>query len=250
MNAAGGVVAALRFLTVLPLPRRGFDGPGTAAFPAVGLLVGGAAAAALALPLPDLARAALALALGVGLTGGLHEDAWIDACDAAFAPGGRARRVAVLSDPRAGAHGVTGLAVVLLLRLAALAAVAPAAAAAAAVVGRWSMVAAARALPTLRPGGLGAWFREQARPAAATGVAAACLVLVGALGGGEQGARGGAVLGAAAWASGAAAGMAWGRLLASRLGGLNGDGLGAVGVAAEVGALWGAVVARAAGAGW
>lgn len=231
---------AFGFLTILPVPSRtgGPPGGGARAFPLVGLVIGLVPFAALCLPLPGPARAALALALQVLVTGGLHEDAWADVADGAFAVATPDRRLEILEDPRIGAHGLTATVLLLLLRWAAFLSVRPAAALAAPVVGRWAMVAAATAFPPARSSGLGARFAATVRPVGAVVgtavvaavVAAASLGLIAFL---EAPGRI-----AVAWAAGAVAAWLTGRFLAARFGGLNGDGYGAVGMVAELAALW------------
>lgn len=248
-SAASGLADALGFLTVLPVgPRAGL---GTAFFPAVGLLVGAALWAVLSLPLPDLPRAALALVVWIVTGGGLHEDGWADCMDAAWAPGSQERRLEILRDPRVGAHGLTGTVLLLLVRFAALAAVPPAAVLAAPVTGRWAMVLAPARFPAARPGGLGARFAREVSPGRASAVALLALGAVGlvlvATTGPATSAGWGAVAGegavaaariAAAVLAGLAGGWLLASFLASRFGGLTGDGYGAVGLAAEVVALW------------
>lgn len=230
-----GLGTAFRFLTVIPLapPRdQGRERPGRAVafYPLVGLVVGGAVAAVLSTPLPTLPRAALALLVWVAVTGGLHEDGWIDVVDAAFAPVDRNRRLEILDDPRAGAHGVTGAVLLLVLRFAALAAVPPVSAVVAAVLARWAMALSLAFAPPAREAGLGASFADGARWRIATAVAA---VVLGALGWW-------AGIGGVLTAVGAAAllTLPWACFLIRRLGGLNGDGHGAVGLVAEVAGLY------------
>ncbi|WP_046174741.1 adenosylcobinamide-GDP ribazoletransferase [Domibacillus indicus] len=64
-------------------------------------------------PFSSLSAAFLVWLLPVVLTGGLHLDGWMDWADAHFSYRDREKRLAILSDPRAGAFGV--LALVLLL---------------------------------------------------------------------------------------------------------------------------------------
>ncbi|NIR79952.1 MAG: adenosylcobinamide-GDP ribazoletransferase, partial [Gemmatimonadetes bacterium] len=174
-----------RFLTALPLPgpeEEYGEEPGRAVafYPVVGLAVGGAVAAVLAAPLPALPRAALALLVWVGVTGGLHEDGWMDVLDAAFAPVERARRLEILEDPRAGAHGVTGGVVLLLLRFGLLTAVSPVAPVVAAVLARWAMSLSLAFAPPARDTGLGASFALRPRWGTATVVAVLALGALGA----------------------------------------------------------------------
>ena len=121
------LIAAIRFLTRLPMP-----GPATMAtdlpaaigwFPLVGALVGVAIAGAylgLAQWWPPSIAAVLAVAGGLLLTGGFHEDAVSDAADGLGGGTDRERTVAIMHDSRVGAFGVMGLWVLLTLRWAAL----------------------------------------------------------------------------------------------------------------------------------
>jgi adenosylcobinamide-GDP ribazoletransferase len=211
---------------------------GTAFFPAAGLLLGVVLWAVLGLPVPPLPRAALATILWTVLTGGLHEDAWADSMDAAWAPVGRERRLEILGDPRIGAHGLSATVLLLMARFAALTSVPPIAALAAPVLGRWAMVGAPALFRPVRATGLGGRFAEESRPLAATATAGLALALVLAVGSLAPGSDGpGVHLGMALVAAGAA-GSLLGALLSRRFGGLTGDGYGAVGVIAELAALW------------
>ena len=121
------LIAAVRFLTRLPMP-----GPATTAadlpaaigwFPLVGALVG-AAIAGVYLGLvhwwqPSIA-AVLAVAIGLLLTGGFHEDAVSDAADGLGGGSDRERVLAIMRDSRVGAFGVMGLWVLLTMRWAVL----------------------------------------------------------------------------------------------------------------------------------
>ncbi len=226
---------AVGFLTVLPVTSRAVEQDSawrwaTAWFPLVGLLIGLVLYAGMTLPVPPIPRAALVVALWVAVSGGLHEDGWADCVDAAFAPTGRERRLEILKDPHIGAHGAGGLAILLLLRFAALTSVPAAALLAAPVVGRWAMVLSLALATPARPAGLGARFAMGSRPLAATLAAG---ILLGGLAFVAPVTR---LL--AAWGLGAVTGWAWGRFLSQRFGGLTGDGHGAVGLAAELAALW------------
>ena len=74
---------------------------------------------------PVLLAATLAVVADAVLTGMLHLDGLSDSADGLLPPLERARRLDVLSDPRAGAFGVVTVVLVLGLRIAALAAIAP-----------------------------------------------------------------------------------------------------------------------------
>lgn len=227
------LLAAVGLLTVLPVPARARAGASlrwaTACFPLVGLLVGALLYGPARVPLEPPLRAALVLLLWVGLTGGLHEDGWADSMDALFAHVSRDERLRILTDPRIGAHALTGTVLLLLVRYGALV-VAPAEAVLAApVLGRWVMALSLARAPRLKETGLGARFGAQASVLAPTAVAAGILVVLGAVTG--------ATLLVAAVATAAGVGLALGVVMVRRLGALSGDGHGAVGLASETAAL-------------
>jgi adenosylcobinamide-GDP ribazoletransferase len=129
-------LAAIRFLTILPIPgahRLEGDAPAspasdwgraTAWYPAVGLVLGAILAGldwGLRWLLPEGLAAALLLAAWVALTGALHLDGFIDCCDGLLAPVPRERRLEILRDVHAGAFGIVGVALLLLVKYAALA---------------------------------------------------------------------------------------------------------------------------------
>lgn len=107
---------ALQFLTRVPIRFRSLDparlSRASAWFPAVGLLVGGAAAGVYVLVAPHLGRplAALASVLSMILiTGGLHEDGLADCADA-FGGGWTCEdRLRILKDSRIGSFGALAL---------------------------------------------------------------------------------------------------------------------------------------------
>lgn len=253
-----GPVAALRFLTVLPVP----GSPGDAAawraalrrappwFPLAGAVLAVPLVAAALLPLPALPRAALVLSLWVLLTGGLHEDGWIDVSDASMAPVSRDRRLEILRDPLVGAHGVVGGMLLLLGRFSLLAVVPAAAVALAPILGRWAMALSVALVPpppevadgegrlagVVRGPGAG---RRPGVVVGATLVAAALLLLVATawplLGGVAPPLPAGHI--ATAWAGAAAGLLAGTTFLRARFGGATGDGHGALGLLAEMGAM-------------
>lgn len=107
------LIFAIQFLTRLPLPVRGASGPdalATAAkwFPLVGLIVGAAVAAALALGarIDPWLGALFALAAWVWITGGLHLDGLSDLADGlGGAHRDPERLLAIMRDPHAGVFG-------------------------------------------------------------------------------------------------------------------------------------------------
>ena len=122
-------LAALRFLTVIPIPgRRGHSFADLAGslwyFPLVGLLLGGLTAAifwAAGGHLPRLVAAVLAVAVLLAWSGGLHLDGVADCADGFFSARSRERMLEIMRDSRIGSMGVVGLVLVLGLKGAALA---------------------------------------------------------------------------------------------------------------------------------
>ena len=128
-DAARGPLAAVAFLTSVPVGR--FAAADTAAvaaaapfYPLVGAGLGalaGLVERGLSPTLPPFVVAALLLALLAGLTGAIHLDALADTADAL---GGRTRedRLRIMRDHHIGAFGATALVLALSLKLAAIAA--------------------------------------------------------------------------------------------------------------------------------
>lgn len=127
----GWFAAALRFLTIMPLPGR----IGTAAeelahavpfFPLVGLLLGCLAAPAakmLFLLLPPLPAALLTTFVLLAFSGGLHADGLADTADGFFSARSRARMLAIMKDSSIGTMGAIVLLLLLPLKAACIAAV-------------------------------------------------------------------------------------------------------------------------------
>jgi len=120
-------LAALQFLTTLPIPARLDTGDFARApfwFPVTGLLLGALTAAADAalgyLGLPPMVRAILTVALMAALTGGLHLDGLADAADGFLSARPRDRVLEIMRDSRIGAMGVLALMFVLSLKVAAV----------------------------------------------------------------------------------------------------------------------------------
>lgn len=172
----GSLLAATRFLTVLPLGRsapaaRELRGA-VLFFPLVGVFLGLALAVLYAwfAAWPDLVRGALLLAALVLFTGALHLDGFADTCDG-LAGTTPERRLAIMADTYIGVYGVVGVICLLVLKFAALVALAalgpPAALAAlitAPLLGRWTIVLVTAIFPYARgPDGLGYHFKQGAR---------------------------------------------------------------------------------------
>lgn len=238
--AIRGLITAVRFLSIIPVPGRALEGPealGRAAgwFPPVGLALGGLlwlAHRLLWLLFPPLLAALLVLVAWKLLTGGIHLDGLADSLDGLTGKN-PAERLTIMSDSRIGVFGALGLMVVLLIGFLALAEL-PAALRdkvllLAPAVGRLTPLHLARAFAPATPGrGSGAAFMKAVTPAA-LGIGAS--VVAGAAG---------VIL----WpwglvAAGAGIALAWyvGRFLSHRLGGLTGDGLGAAVEVGELGVL-------------
>jgi adenosylcobinamide-GDP ribazoletransferase len=231
-----GLVLAIRYLTILPLPGPAHapaDRLGRAAgwFPYVGLVVGLLLAGAdgvFTRFLPPLVSAVLTVTVWKLLTGGLHLDGLADCLDGMT---GRdpEHRLAIMRDSRIGAFGAIGLVLILVLAVAAVlelpTAVRWPALVIAPTIGRAVPPLLARLFGPARREGQGAAFvAGVGRAGAATALAVALLVSVAVLG------AVGAV--AAVLAAGVTAGGAW--YLARRLDGLTGDVLGAAVEVAEL----------------
>lgn len=239
--AIRGLITAIRFLTIVPVPGRALEGPdalGRAAgwFPLVGLVLGGLLWLAnrwLALLFPPLPSALLILVAWKLLSGGIHLDGLADSLDGLTGKD-PAERLAIMRDSRIGVFGALGLIVALVMSFATLAELQePLRAKAlllAPAVGRLTPLFLARAFPPATPrDGSGALFMA-AVTRAALGV-----------GTGIVGVASGLVVGA--WglvAAAAGLGLAWivARFLSRRLGGLTGDGLGAGVELGELGVLF------------
>jgi adenosylcobinamide-GDP ribazoletransferase len=156
-------LTALALLTIVPLKR---DEPISARslvyFPLVGLLIGVTLVGAnffLRLFFPGWVAAALLVALWAVVTGALHLDGFVDACDGLFAATTRERRLEILRDVHLGAFGAVGLMLLLMVKVAAFAS-APTFATIllAPILGRWTLVHAA-AYPLARRDGMAVLVR-------------------------------------------------------------------------------------------
>jgi len=168
-GVADRALVAHAFLTRLRLPVRGSVDPGrfgraAVLFPLVGVTVGGAAALVrLAVePVGPIFATVAALSVPPLLTGALHEDGLADTADA-LGPHERRRRLEAMRDPHLGAFGVLALVLSVAARIALLAPLGARAAAlalvAAHVLGRWSTLPLALAVPPVRNEGAGALLR-------------------------------------------------------------------------------------------
>ena len=168
-------IAAWQFLTSIPVPFRRQPGPAalgraTACFPVVGLVIGLVLAGlnwAFRLVLPPAVANALLIVVLVVITGAMHLDGLADTCDglAGHKPG--EERWRVMRDSRAGAFGLVGIVLLLLVKYVSLNSL-PANMITATLIfmpvaGRWAMVYAVFAYPYARPEGLGTAFKQATR---------------------------------------------------------------------------------------
>ncbi len=216
---------ALGFLTRLPVPARADAGEASWAaavpwFPLAGACIGGLLALVASLPVHPWLAALLAVLCWVGVTGGLHLDGVADLADALGASHGDPTQFrAVLDDPHLGSFGAMALACVLAIKVVAGGVLISGAADAWAWVwipawARWSALAWGGTLDAIGPG---AGMRlAEASGGAATGWQGVALFLAGWL----AVSPGLALLAlAATWG--------WRGFLRWRVGGMNGDALGA-----------------------
>ena len=121
-------LGALQFLTIVPIRARTADlGSSALFFPLVGAALGLAGAAileSLRAYLPFTLLALIVLTFWASLTGGLHEDGIADVADA-FRSGRSPDKIfAILKDSRIGAHGALALIFITLIRWQALSSIA------------------------------------------------------------------------------------------------------------------------------
>ena len=229
-------VDAVQFLTRIPVDvtdRRPSVGRAMPWFPLVGGIVGAIVGGGDDRwdPQPQHGRDAAAVAITIGLlvTGAFHEDGLGDTADA-FGGGTTVdRRLQILKDPRQGTYGVCAICASLLIRVACVASMPGPATmfatlVAAGTLGRASSLMVAARLPAAGYDGLGATAAgELSQPAA-------WISVIGAVGI--------AVLAVGWWAAplagaGIVAALVVGGLAMSRIGGVNGDVLGATEVVTE-----------------
>ena len=165
-------LTALQFLLVSPaFIKRPFTarelGAAVGFYPLVGLVLGSLLLAAdylLALFMPPLVRLALILTLWVLLTGALHLDGFLDACDGLLGGFTPESRLEIMRDEHFGAFALAGGVLLLLVKFSSLSAITPLAPALllAPVLGRWGMAVALVAFPYARQQGLGRAVKDNA----------------------------------------------------------------------------------------
>jgi adenosylcobinamide-GDP ribazoletransferase len=185
------LLAAMRFLTILPLPsswgNAEADLAGSAVFfPLVGLLLGAVAAllawaASAAAAPPMVVSAAVIIAL-LGFSGGLHLDGLCDAADGLLSCRPKQQVLEIMKDSHVGAMGLMAVVCLLLMKFASLASLPqedlwrtawlmP-------LAGRCAIVLHMALLVYVRPSGLGIVFSGK-RPYLAAAGALVALTLAG-----------------------------------------------------------------------
>ena len=224
----------LVFMTRLPIPLRGAlpdDAVARSAwsFPVAGALVAlvgaGGAIAGDAIGLPAVACALLALAATMAMTGALHEDGLADTADGLGGGRTRAQKLEIMKDSRIGSYGVLALIVGVGLRAAALTSALQdsrlhllGALVAAHAGSRALLPLLMRALPSVRPGGLGASVGVPSSLSSITALVLGTAAVFWGLGD---------ILGLIGFVAAAVGMVAVGALARRQLGGYTGDVLGA-----------------------
>jgi len=230
-------LAALRFLTIIPLPGRREVSPEAVGrsivyFPLVGVIIGLILVGLnwlLGWLLPPALVSVLLVVSLAALSGALHLDGFIDTCDGMAGGKTAEERWRVMQDSRAGSFGIIGVCLLLLVKYVSLNAVPdgwlmptlvlmP-------VVSRWAMVYAVFAYPYAKPSGLGTVFKQGAswlRFTIATVITLAVAAILAQLTG--------FIIMIAIWVIV----VVMAAYLKGRLGGLTGDTYGAINEVAEV----------------
>lgn len=188
-------LAAVRFLTILPIPGScGTEEKDLAGsvpfFPVVGVLLGALVAVVAwgaSLVAPPMVASAMVVVLLLSFSGALHLDGLCDTADGLLSARPRERALEIMKDSHVGAMGVIALVCVLLLKFASLASLQQEdlwpVAFLMPLTGRCAMVMHMALLPYIRPGGLGSVFYTKSRYLAAIEAVvvllAACWLLYG-----------------------------------------------------------------------
>ena len=176
------LLAALSFLTVLPLPARWLGteedlGHSLIWFPLVGALIGLFAASidlGLGMILPPTVVSVITVLILLAASGGLHMDGLADSADGFFSSRSRERMLEIMRDSRSGPMGVMAICALLLLKVTTLATV-PAPLRMTTIVlmplaGRTALTVSLAVLPYARSGGLAKVFRPSRQKGLITAV--------------------------------------------------------------------------------
>ena len=165
-------IAAVRFLTVVPIGGRAADDPRAVAtspafFPLVGLAIGLSLAGldlGLTQVLPGGISAAIVVAAMIAVTGALHLDGLADATDGLFGGKTAERRREIMKDPAIGVFGASAVGAVLLIKWTAISELDSwerfAALAIAPMLGRAAALLLVRAFPYADSAGLGSLYER------------------------------------------------------------------------------------------
>lgn len=170
-------IVAAQFLTRIPLKinmevsNEEFGGS-QKAFIFVGFLIGAVLSGAfyfLNFHVPPFILGALLLFLEILVSGGLLLDGFMDTCDGIFSARPRERALEIMKDSRVGAHSVTSVTILFILKFAVYSSLqyfsnpylitflAPA-------VGLWFILFAINYFPYARKEGIGKFFKDMAKP--------------------------------------------------------------------------------------
>ncbi len=231
-------LAAIRFLTVIPVPgswgtREQELERSVIFFPVVGLISGAflsAIAVLLGMFMPQMPLAVLLIIMLAGVSGGFHYDGLSDTADGLLSSRGRVRKLEIMRDSRIGSMGALSIMSVFLLKFSALAALPqehiPFALLLMPIAGRSAVVFLMSLLPYARAeGGLGTVFYGKSF----TGAVVFSLVLLTAVSYLTFGYVGLFIVGAVI-----AVVLLFGYYIFKKLGGSTGDTLGAVCEIAEI----------------
>jgi adenosylcobinamide-GDP ribazoletransferase len=224
------VLAAIQFLTILPLPRglapdeRALGGS-LPFFPVVGLGIGAAVAVidwGAGFLFPVGVTSVLAVILLIAASGGLHLDGLADTADGFFSSRPRERILEIMRDSRTGPMGVAAIVCAVALKIALIASVAAPTRAwvllLTPVAGRCALLIQMALLPYVRPEGLARVFHQNRSPVHALW-ALTFLIAAGGVAGGIPGVVAGGVSFLFA--------LLFSAYVRRRIGGLTGDTLGA-----------------------
>jgi adenosylcobinamide-GDP ribazoletransferase len=165
---------AISFLTIIPLRYRRQVSPQEVGrsigyFPVVGVLIGLVLAGLnwlFGLFLPSAVANGLLIVSLVVISGALHLDGFVDTCDGIAGHKSVEDRWRVMHDSRAGAFGIVGVVLLLLVKYVSLNSVPEnllmATLVLMPVVSRWAIVYTVFAYPYARPEGLGKVFKQEA----------------------------------------------------------------------------------------
>lgn len=165
-------LAALQFLTIIPVPwqreaREDELGRSAGYFPLIGLIIGLILAGLVwlfDLILPAAVANALLLVFMVILNGAMHLDGFADTCDGIAGQKTVEERWQAMRDSRAGAFGIVGVVLLLLVKYVSLNNIPEASLMMTlilmSVLGRWTMTYTIFVYPYARPSGLGKAFKK------------------------------------------------------------------------------------------